>query len=103
MIEFPRRGVVRLPHVSAPQWAIPEMKSAMYMLRTQAHKDTQKFLRKYKLLVLKNDTASRITNTETLVISTVLFVLVYLEASMAAFFFLSNCCCCWEEEEEALH
>lgn len=60
------------------------------MLRTQAHKDTHMFLRKYKLLILKKDTTSRSTNTDTLVISIVLFVLVYLEASISAFFFLSN-------------
>jgi len=60
------------------------------MLRTQAHRDTQMFFKKYKLLIRRNATASRSTNTSTLATSIVLFVLVYLEANISAFFFLSN-------------
>jgi len=61
------------------------------MLKTQAHSETQKFLRKYMLLViLMNEIASRITKTVTLVISTLLFVEVYPDARISAFFFLSK-------------
>lgn len=64
----------------------------MHILSTQAHSETQKFLKKYRLLIRKNATTSKITNTVTLVISIVLFVLVYPEANISAFFFLSNVC-----------
>jgi hypothetical protein len=91
MIDLPKKGVSRLPHVSAPQCTMPEKKSAMHMLKTQAHSDTQKFLIKYTLLVMRIiDTISRNTKSDTLVISPALLVLVYPDANISAFFFLSK-------------
>lgn len=56
---------------------MPEKKSATHILKTHAHSVTQKLRKKYKELVIRTkEMMSRITNTDTLVISMVLLVLV---------------------------